>query len=335
MIRAMNGRVMCLAILLFGLLFHVQLVDAKEGINQPNYINFTITYRDKNKGIEGACFSIYKIGTIDENGAVACTSAFKNYPVKLNGKTQEQWNDYAETLKGYVFRDRLNSDKSGITNQDGEGSFQLEKGLYLVVGDDRIVGDATYQTIPFIVALPERDPSTGKILEKSMAYPKYRKEERPKKNTSLDVLKIWEDKGNENNRPRSIDVELLKDGTAIEAVTLSEKNNWSHVWKDLDGSCAWDVVEKNVNAKEYVVKVKKTGTHVVITNQIEPKLVPSKKPKTPTKPGSTTSTSYKKPPRIPQTGQLWWPVYTLAAIGILCIFMGFLKQKRQEGIDEK
>ena len=53
---------------------------------------------------------------------------------------------------------------------------------------------------------------------------------------SRTVKKVWEDNNNQDGlRPESIQVQLLKDGTAYDvAVTLNESNSWSYTWTDLD-----------------------------------------------------------------------------------------------------
>lgn len=38
--------------------------------------------------------------------------------------------------------------------------------------------------------------------------------------------------------------------------------------------------------------------------------------------------------KLPQTGQLWWPVPVLVIVGILCVFIGWYRKKRSESADE-
>lgn len=51
---------------------------------------------------------------------------------------------------------------------------------------------------------------------------------------------------------------------------------------------------------------------------------PTKKP-TPTKKATITPTPRK---RLPQTGQLWWPVFVLGAAGLTCIIIGIAARKK-------
>ena len=71
----------------------------------------------------------------------------------------------------------------------------------------------------------------------------------PKK-TSVQVVKTWDDKDNQDGkRPASVKVQLLADGTPVadSEVTLEEANNWTHTWTGLD-------INKSGNKIAYTVK---------------------------------------------------------------------------------
>ena len=199
---------------------------------------------------------------------------------------------------------------------------KLQKGLYLIVGEDLVTEKYKYVTSPFIVLLPELDKETGKYLNKTTAYPKFTKEENLKNKINIDVLKVWDDDGYENKRPSFIEVCLLADGKLKENVKLNKKNNWTYVWKNLDPGISWTVVEKNVNKDIYRVKVTNYENSFVITNIYIPPYTPPNNPP-------------KKPPMIPQTGQLWLPVYLLSGLGIVSIVIGYIKEKKEGESYEK
>ena len=50
------------------------------------------------------------------------------------------------------------------------------------------------------------------------------------------VLKVWDDQGYENRRPKSVQVTLLQNDVAFETRTLSEANGWQYTWDKLDDS---------------------------------------------------------------------------------------------------
>lgn len=112
----------------------------------------------------------------------------------------------------------------------------------------------------------------------------------------------------------------MGNGKSKESVRLNKDNNWTYVWKNLDSSISWTVVEKNVNRKRYEVKVKNYDNSFVITNIYLPATLPKPAP-------TPQQVDFKKPPMLPQTGQLWWPAYFLSGMGIISIVIGYIKEK--------
>lgn len=127
--------------------------------------------------------------------------------------------------------------------------------------------------------------------------------------TERSVQKIWDDKGYEKKRPKSITVELLKNGTVFDSIVLSEESGWIYTWENLEkfdqnnDYITWSINEKTV--KGYNASVVLNGYTFVLTN------------------------SYDRP-YIPRTGVLWWPVPMIAGAGVLCFTVGILIKKRNE-----
>ena len=102
----------------------------------------------------------------------------------------------------------------------------------------------------------------------------------------------------------------------VDTVSLTAENNWRYVWDELDAGCRWEVVEKECPG--YTVKVEKSGVTFTLTNTHVPSETPPKKPD-PAAPK----------PRLPQTGQLWWPVPLLLQAGLGLLIVG-LRQRRKK-----
>ncbi|MCR4752722.1 MAG: hypothetical protein K5852_10555 [Eubacterium sp.] len=71
------------------------------------------------------------------------------------------------------------------------------------------------------------------------------------------------------------------------------------------------------NGKEYIYDVDAYPKPGVVTT-ITPK-------------PSITPTPVKPPPLLPQTGQLWWPVALLIAVGAILLISGLVSEKRKKG----
>ena len=103
----------------------------------------------------------------------------------------------------------------------------------------------------------------------------------------------------------------MQDGTAYgDPVMLPHNGAWKYTWKDLDVNHKWTVTEKKQNG--YLAPdIQQIGNTFFVTNTCD-------RPPEPVKPGS---------PALPQTGQLWWPVPVLIALGLLFILIGLIRRR--------
>lgn len=95
--------------------------------------------------------------------------------------------------------------------------------------------------------------------------------------TTATVTKNWEDKNNQDGqRPGSIQVELYANGKATgEKATLSESNDWTHTWQDLDeksqGKAISYTVKELSNINGYTSTIDDTNIgNVILTNTHKP-----------------------------------------------------------------
>ena len=124
------------------------------------------------------------------------------------------------------------------------------------------------------------------------------------------VQKRWSDTGYEDKRPDSVTVLLLRDGEVYDTQLLSAATGWQYTWTslprvDANGhEISWTLREEPVSG--YTPSTAQNGNIIVLTN------------------------SYDKP-RLPQTGQLWWPVPLLAALGLAFIIVGVSTRRKENG----
>ena len=255
--------------------------------------------------ISDVTFNIYRVA--DENYQLV--GKYSAYPVILKGLSSDELGAAAETLAGYTQRDDIPALQTSITNEFGYLRFyNLQKGIYLVVGDIYINGDTVCCPVPFIASLPSFD-ADGNALYDVVASPKF---DMWLANQILErnVKKVWSDKGYESVRPAQITVQLLKDGNIADEVSLNESNNWSYSWNDLEPTSVWRVVEKTV-PEGFTVTVKNQNRIITVTNTL-----------TNTSIYDTPDTSNNTSSTLPQTGQLWWPVPVLLCAGAMMLFIG-------------
>ena len=305
---------------------------AAGAIDPARPVSLTISYQQGGTPVSGAPFALYHVADVDAYAAFTLTGDFKAYPVSLEGLDSAAWRALAETLAAYAQRDRLTPLDSGTTDRNGKLTFPangktLLPGLYLVTGQTFSDGSSVYRAEPFLVCLPNLDEKTDTWLYDVTVSPKCTRTPIPTPppydTEKRKVLKVWNDAGQERERPDRITIQLLKNGEIYDTVTLSERNNWRYSWNDLPKydknglPIDWRVVE--VTPDGYTVSItQEAGTFVVTNTPIQP----------PENPPVTPPVNPPKTPTLPQTGALWWPVPVLAAAGLLLIAAGAGKKRK-------
>lgn len=290
-------------------------VLAAGSIDVDKICHLTLSYQTEEEALSGAKFDIYRVASVDGNGELHTADMFKDFNVDIRGENDGAWKELASTLEGYVLRDKIETYASGQTDALGMLSFDyLETGLYLVLGQRHTQNGYIYDAEPFMIMLPTIDKEADDWLYDMNVKPKYEVKPVPIDYVSRKVIKVWEDDGFENERPKEVVVQLLKDGEVFDTVTLNADNNWRYTWDKLDDKYTWKVVEKELDG--YKVSAYREGNTFVITNTYTKDTPP---PIT--------------PPELPQTGQLWWPVPVLITGGLCLIVVGLVSRRRNQ--DEK
>lgn len=287
----------------------------------------------------GMRVELYHVADVGKNSDFVLTKRFEKYPIRLNEQTKEEWSGQAQALETYIHRDQLNADQTKSTDSSGKVVFSnLSKGMYLIMTQVHEENGYTYKTMPYFVTIPSKSVN-GKIQYNVATTAKYDKTPSNQDEKDYKVVKIWSDKGHEKIRPKNITVQLLRDGSIYQEVVLSEKNNWQYTWKNLSSQYQWEVIEKD-KSDEYFVSVSKQETSFIIKNIFwddEPYDEPTttKKSKTTTikeqkaKTTKNHKTTKQERSKLPQTGQLWWPLPFLLFGGTACIGIGIARQKRE------
>ena len=87
----------------------------------------------------------------------------------------------------------------------------------------------------------------------------------PDADVEMKVLKLWKGDESRSDRPKSIEVEIFRNGESYETITLSAENNWSYTWTAKDDGTNWNVVERNI-PEGYTMTVEERDTAFVLTN---------------------------------------------------------------------
>lgn len=281
----------------------------------------SIVFYHEDTPIENATFKIYKVAELDGSEYVL-VGDFANYSISFNDLSDaDNLSSLTTTLSAYIMRDSIAPYAKGQTSYSG-GLYlkDIEKGLYIGIGEPTKNGDTIYIPQPFLFAMPG-STADGSDLYDVVVEPKY---DLYKEGDTVErrVLKIWDDSDNaDGSRPASITVQLLKNGEIYEEVVLNEANNWRHEWNELDAEYQWLVIEKAV-PDGYTLAANQQGITFTLTNMHEPIDPPKDKDKDKDKDTDD--------PELPKTGQLWWPVPVLLAAGLVICFAGLFIKRRSD-----
>ena len=299
---------MCLVTLVGTLALPVGAQSAPD-LTKPVSLTVHHVYNPSGENIPltGVEFSLYLVAKMGQGGALTAEPAFSRY---VTGGSQADWEKTLNRLisdfpAGVTPVDKAKTDKNGDAVFPSEGK-TLVPGLYYVPGTKTVKNGWIYTTSPFLVSLPNYFDGQWVYAQQVNA-----KSSREADITDIEVVKVWKDSCHPKRRPEEITVTLLCDGEIADlddaVVTLSKDNNWKYTWSDLDATCEWTVTEERVKGYNNP-KVKKNGTIITVTN-------------------TCNRPEHPRGGKLPQTGQLWWPVPVLLLAGLVLVIVGLLRRK--------
>jgi len=302
-----------------------------ESVDLNRSVSLEMVFQDEGGGVADVQFGVHRVAALDADGKLKLVAPFDRYKVNLSVQSESDMAGTAHTLEGYVLRDGIAPMSSCKTDANGKAAFSgdgMKPGLYLVPGGRFVIGGKVYTVQPTVVQLPLRASEDAKwdydvaVSVKYVAQPDSTDETR----ISRKVLKVWKGEGYENALPEEITVQLLQDGKVFDTVTLNADMLWRHTWEDLDAKHHWTVVEKELD--DFSVNVTREGITFVVTNTYDPdeseEPTPTPTPAPTNPPSSSGGGSGSK---LPQTGQLWWPIPMLLSAGLLLIVIGLLRRR--------
>lgn len=265
----------------------------------------------------GACtFDFYKLADYVEGEGFVPAAPFDRYTdtvpllLGIEGLTAEEIRLLSTTMESVVLRDGIAPTVTAVTADDGVLRLApIEQGAYLVLGESTTDGQYRYTPSPIVVTVPARDTNDAWQTYVIVEHNKALKEELTDDRTHREVVKVWRDDGNESHRPVSVTVQLLQDGVVYDTVTLTADNNWCYRWEDLPAEHTYTATEVAV-PEPYTMTVERDRTVIYITNTYDGPPPPP-------------------PPDLPQTGQLWWPVPILLALGVCSLMLGTCRGRQR------
>ena len=317
MIRRKIGIVVILLLLCFQLMPYSVMAastsDAVEPIIPENECSLTISYCYAETAFSDVEVKLYRIADVSADFKYTLTQFFVDSGLILDGiRTAGEWNVVRSILEAHILASNITPDFISATNDGGQVSFEnLRAGMYLAVAGQVEQNGLHYQFDSALIALPGlgadgRWQYQVSVNAKGEALPPVDSDEE----VELKILKLWRGDDGQNARPKSIEVEIFRDGISYKTVTLSEENHWAYSWSVKDDGANWAVIERNV-PQGYTMTVEERQGTFVLTNTW-----------TPTHPDGPI-----KPPQTGDTSNIMLYVLIMVCSGTVLITLGVTGKK--------
>ena len=286
--------------------------DAKEPISTEQNCSLNISYCSGGIAFSELPVRVYKIADVSADFQYALTASFEKSKLILNGiQTVGEWNVIQSTLETYILANGVAADFHTVTDSDGKASFNaLKPGLYLAITERVIQDKTTYVFGAALITLPGLGTDglwqyQVDINAKSQIIPPSEDDEEIERK----VLKLWKGDSGSSARPATIEVEIFRNGTSYQTVTLSEDNHWTYTWSAKDDGSDWKVVERNIPTG-YTMTIEERESSFTLTN--------------------TYNRDVPDNPDLPQTGDtsnvlLWFILMIIS--GSMLIILGITRKR--------
>lgn len=245
----------------------VSTADAKEAISPDRVCGLKLSYRYNGTVCPNVPVNLYKIADVSEDCQYTLDAPFAASGLILNGiRTLDEWNLIRSTLEAYILANNIEYSHASQTDQEGCARFDsLKPGLYLLAAANT-PNNAFGAALISLPGLAEDGlwQYDVEVSPKGEALPPAE----PDEELEYKILKLWKGDKDQAVRPKSIDVEVFKNGKSHTTFTLSEENNWSYKWSAPKDGASWTVAEKNV-PEGYISTVEKKADTFVLTNTFE------------------------------------------------------------------
>ena len=213
---------------------------------------------------------------------------------EFSGVSTADWKRTASVLSEVIQKTGRGTELSQAVVTGGSAVFGgLGEAVYLVMGDETVTNGITDTPVPFLTAMPGTDGQNQPVWDVQAAGEQ-------QETMDISVTKVWVG-DRVSGRPASIIVHLTLDGKDYgPLVRLNYANHWSYTWENLPVG-NWSVREES--SRRYTTTMTREGNTFTFTS------------------------TWKK---IPQTGQLWWPVAAMSAAGVCLVGAGLLRRRKQD-----
>ena len=321
----------------------------------------TLICECKDKPVQGLKWNLYRIGSFDGE-KITLEGEFARLPVDVTDISASGLADAASTLREFAFIYKYKTVDSGNSKKDGTVEMKYdEAGVYLIAAKQLTKDGVTYIPTPAIFFLdPESEPEktiypkikkdavlTGEIERFQLVKVWENAENLPTKPTEI-VVDIYRDHdlydtvtlAEANNWSYSWEEDMGYEWSILErklpegCSVIYRKDGRQYIVVNTyvpDFSFDWEVnfppptIETTTTSTATTTSTTTTATKDIVAEDSETMTTTTSTTDTTT----TTTTTVKKTTKkttttskLPQTGQLWWPVPVMAGAGVVLVAVG-------------
>ncbi len=241
--------------------------------------------------IEGMEWKLYYVG-FRQNGKLVPDGDFKDYPISFDDFSAESIRITTAVLESHALNNNFKPKHSNKTDKNGELKFDnLESGLYMACGKMVTIKENVYIPLDILFEVNTQDNNNSDMK----AYPKITKR-------SVEDMELDQSIGTSNqigdaDKFTDVTVTVTTIGT-VSSIPDDSLGNFGSQTTDIGKSTTYEVTDVS-----RVTDFTENSEMTVETSEI-------------------TVVTDKETEKIPQTGQLWWPVPVMAGVGIFLIAVG-------------
>ena len=281
----------------------------------------------------GMKWSIFRVAEAGADGKLKPDIRYSEFNIPDFFDFIEEIQSLAYTFENYIKLMKSEPVSSGFADSDGKISFSgLEYGWYTAVPEKLFSGNMVYTASPIMICISDYGIYSKAWGTSVTVRPKTDESVRE---PSKDIIIKYYPNSSSPDPDKKIPIIIYHDNEKYDSALLEKDNDWTYVIPGVpDDDTDWKIVQTDVPDNEYPVYHKETNrdddTPVDILIIWHANI-----PDTPvTEPDNTetqnTDFFTENSEKLPQTGQLWWPVPVLASAGILFIAAG-ISVRRKDG----
>ena len=246
--------------------------DAKEPIRTDELCTLALSYTCDGQVFSELPVKLYMVAEVSADFQYTLTEDFAGSGLILNGvPSQGEWNVIRTTLEAYILANAVEPSYVVATDELGVAQLTgLKPGMYLVEARQVTTDTLDCHFDSTLIALPGLgEDGLWQYQVSASPKPQILPPVTPDEDIQLKVLKLWRGDEGLDLRPRSIEVEIFRNGVRYETVTLSAENQWSYSWTAKNDGADWLVMERNI-PDDYTVTVERRDTGFVLVNNYGP-----------------------------------------------------------------